>query len=262
MATAPLPLLTLTTDFGRQDFHLPRLKAELLSAQPGLQLVDISHDIPTYDIVRAAFIFNKVWAHFPVGTVHLLSVYDYYQPRGRFLATNHEGHYFIAPDNGIFSLIFGTIPEQTYVLDDYDLDTPLSTVYARAVSHLTRRKPFHEIGLPTTRYTERLAFQPVIGPTYIRGAVVFVDRFDNVTTNITRELFETVGEGRGFQLLVKRMTPLDGLSFRYHDVPEGEPLCRFNSDGYLEIAVNLGRAATLLGIHVEDMVQIEFFSVT
>lgn len=261
MATPPPQLLTLTTDFGRRDFHLPRLKAQLLSAQPELQIVDISHDIPTYDIVRAAFIFNKVWDHYPKGTIHLLSVYDYYQPRGRFLAAYHEGHYFIAPDNGIFSLIFGEVPEQTYVLDDYDKDTSLSTIYARAVSHLVRRKPFHEIGVPATRYTERLAFQPVIGPNYIRGSVVFIDRFDNVTTNITRRLFEEVGEGRGFQLLVKRMPPLDGLSFRYHDVPEGEPLCRFDSDGYLEIAVNLGRAGTLLGIQVEDMVQIEFFGV-
>ena len=259
VASANLPLLTLTTDFGRQDYYLPRLKAELLGAQPDLRFLDVSHDIPTYDIVRAAFIFDKVWRHLPKGTIHLLSVYDYYQPRGRFLAAYHEGHYFIAPDNGIFSLLFGQIPEQTYVLDDYDKDTSLSTIYARAVGHLTRRKPFHEIGLPTTRYTERLAFQPVIGPNYIRGSVVFVDRFDNVTTNITRRLFEDVGEGRGFQLLVKRMTPLDGLSFRYHDVPEGEPLCRFDSDGMLEIAVNLGRAATLLSIQVEDTVQIEFF---
>jgi len=54
------------------------------------------------------------------------------------------------------------------------------------------------------------------------------------------------------------MDPIDGLSFKYHDVPEGEPLCRFNSDGLLEVAINLGKAATLLGILMEDMVQVEF----
>ncbi len=260
VAASPAPLLTLTTDFGRDDFHLPRLKAALLTATPALRIVDISHEVPTYDIVRAAFIFTKVWSRFPPGSVHLLSVYDYYQPRGRFLACRHAGHHFIAPDNGIFSLIFGSVPEETYVLDDYDPDTPLSEIYARAVTHVARQKPFHEIGLPATRYTERLAFQPVIGPNYVRGSAVFIDRYDNVTTNISREIFEQVGQGRGFQLLVKRMAPLDGLSFRYHDVPEGEPLCRFDSDGFLEVAVNLGRAAPLLGIQVEDTVQIEFFS--
>jgi hypothetical protein len=150
------------------------------------------------------------------------------------------------------------MPTETYVLDGYTRDDSLSTIYARAVAHIARSKPFLEVGLPATRFSERLAFQPVIGPDYIRGAVVFIDRFDNVTTNITRARYEEIGKGRGFKLLIKRMAPIDGLSFRYHDVPEGEPLCRFNSDGLLEVAINLGRASSLLGIQVEDMVQVEF----
>lgn len=259
MAPAQLPVLTLTTDFGTHDFHLPRLKAHLLSAVPQLRMVDISHAIPTYDIVRAAFIFDKTWRHFPAGTIHLLSVYDYYQPHGRFLIADYAGHYFLAPDNGIFSLLFGKIPEHTLMLDGYATDDSLPKIYAAAVARLCAGEPFATIGQPTNRFTERLAFQPVIGPHYIRGSAVFVDRFENVTTNISRPLFEEVGKGRGFQLLVKRMAPLDGLSFGYHDVPEGEALCRFDSDDQLEIAVNLGKAATLLGIQVEDTVQIEFF---
>ena len=253
-----MPICTLTTDFGHDDFHLPRLKGHLLSASPGVQLVDVSHAVRPYDIVGATFIFNRVWRHFPEGTIHLLSVNDFYQPRGRFLAVRHERHYFIGPDNGLFSLVFGAMPRETFVLDGYTAQDRLSTIYARAVAHIARDKPFHEIGLPATRISERLAFQPVIGPNYIRGAVTFIDRFDNVTTNITQSLFEDVGKGRGFRLLLKRTEPIDGLSFRYHDVPEGEPLCRFNSDGLLEIAINLGRAAGLLGIQLEDSVQVEF----
>ena len=256
MPTAPL--LTLTTDFGREDFHLPRLKAHLYSAHRDLRIEDLSHEVPTYDIVRAAFLFNRVWPHYPEGTIHLISVNDYYQPRGRFLAIRHQRQYFIGPDNGVFSLVFGKLPRETYVLDGYTKDDSLSAIYAGAVAHIARQRPFLEIGLPATRFSERLAFSPVIGPDYIRGTVVFIDRFDNVTTNITRERFEEVGRGRGFQLLIKRMEPIDGLSFRYHDVPEGEPLCRFNSDGLLEVAVNLGRAATLLGVQPEDMVQVQF----
>jgi S-adenosylmethionine hydrolase len=258
VAQTPAPILTLTTDFGREDFHLPRLKAHLMAAHRDLQITDLSHEVPPYDIVRAAFIFKRVWRHYPEGTIHLISVNDYYQPRGRFLAVRFERQYFIGPDNGIFSLIFGKMPQETFVLDGYTKKDTLSMIYARAVAHIARDKPFLEIGLPATRFSERLAFQPVIGPNYIRGAVVFIDRFDNVTTNITRELFEEVGRGRGFQLLIKRMAPIDGLSFRYHDVPEGEPLCRFDGDGFLEVAINLGRASTLLGIAIEDMVQVEF----
>lgn len=258
MASSPAPLLTLTTDFGREDFHLPRLRGHLLSATPGLRITDITHGVPPYDIVRAAFIFRRSWPAYPPSTIHLISVNDYYQPRGRFLAVRHERQYFIGPDNGLFSLIFGKLPTETFVLDGYAKKDTLPEIYARAIAHIARKKPFLEIGLPATRFTERLAFQPVIGPNYIRGTVVFTDRFDNVTTNITRQLFEDVGQGRGFQLLIKRMPPIDGLSFRYHDVPEGEPLCRFDHHGYLEVAVNLGRAATLLSIQEEDMVQVAF----
>jgi S-adenosylmethionine hydrolase len=179
-------------------------------------------------------------------------------PAKGFLAIRYDRQYFIGPDNGIFSLVFGKMPTETFVLDGYTREDALSAIYARAVAHIARDKPFQEIGLPATRFSERLAFQPVIGPNYIRGAVVFIDRFDNVTTNITRDRFEEIGRGRGFNLLIKRMAPIDGLSFRYHDVPEGEPLCRFNGDGLLEVAINLGRAATLLSINVEDMVQVEF----
>lgn len=251
-------LLTLTSDFGYQDFHLGRLKGHLFSAAPNLRIVDISHDIPNYDIVTAAFIFRKAWPHFPAGTIHLLSVNDYYQPKGRFLALLHEGQYFIGPDNGIFSLVFGKMPRETYVLDRTVKAKSLAAAYAATVAHIISEKPFHEIGLPATKITERLAFHPVLGKDYIRGTISFIDKFENATTNITRELFEEVGQGRAFELLIKRNEPLDGLSFRYHDVPEGESLIRFDSDGLLELAINMGKAASLLSLEIEDTVQIEF----
>ncbi|NJO87013.1 MAG: SAM-dependent chlorinase/fluorinase, partial [Lewinella sp.] len=108
--------------------------------------------------------------------------------------------------------------------------------------------------------TVRLAFQPVVGANYLRGTVAYIDKFSNATTNITQALFERVGKGRAFVLHIKRNDPLDGLSFRYNDVPEGETLIRFDSDGLLEIAINLGQAAALLSIELEDTVQIEFKS--
>jgi hypothetical protein len=237
---------------------LPRLKGYLLSANPGLQLVDVSHDIPNYDIVEAAFIIRKVWRHFPAGTIHLLSVNDFYQPKGRLLACLVDGHFFIGPDNGIFSLVFQRKPAEVFALDRAAKAPSLSAAYADAVAHITSGKPFHEIGLPTPQITERLAFHPVIGPDYIRGSVSFIDKFDNAITNVSQQLFEQVGKGRAFELLIKRNAAIDGISFRYHDVPEGESLVKFDSDGWLEIAINLGRAATLLGIEPEDTVQIEF----
>lgn len=258
MASTLAPLITLTTDYGRQDFHLPRLKAQLHGKVRPVQLVDLTHEIPPYDIVRAAFIFKRAWETYPEGTIHLVSVNDYYQPKSRFLAILYEKQYFIGPDNGIFSLIFDRIPEETYVLDGYQSTDSLPSIYASAAAHIASGKPFYEVGLPTTKFTERLSFQPVIGADYIRGTVTYIDRYDNVTTNVTRSRFDEVGKGRPFQLLIKRMPPLEQMSEHYHDVHPGETLCRFSSDGLLEIAINTGRAASLLSIQEEDMVQVQF----
>ncbi|PHI19288.1 hypothetical protein CEQ90_13830 [Lewinellaceae bacterium SD302] len=253
-----LPVLTLTTDFGSRDFHLARLKGHLLAAVPDLTFVDVSHDIPNYDIVEAAFLFRKVWPHFPPGSIHLISVNDFYQPKGRLLACTVNGHYFIGPDNGLFSLVFDQAPAQFYAIDHQDQPSSLSKAYATAIAHISSKKTLEGLGSTTNKIAERLAFQPVIGPDYIRGSVIYIDGFSNAITNISRELFERVGQGRAFELLIKRNAAIDGLSFRYHDVPEGESLIKFDSDGLLEIAINLGKAATLLGIEVEDTVQVEF----
>ncbi|OAV42980.1 S-adenosyl-l-methionine hydroxide adenosyltransferase family protein [Lewinella sp. 4G2] len=258
MAQPNTPVITLTTDFGHEDFHLPRLKAHLITAAPSCRLVDVTHEIPPYDIVRAAFIFKRVWRQFPEGTIHLLSVNDFYKVKSRFLAILHDRHFFVGPDNGMFSLIFDETPEETYVLDGLKGITSLPAIYAKAIGHIAEEKPFYEVGLPLKKFTERLAFQPVIGPDYIRGTVSFIDRYDNVTTNITRDRFDEIGQGRPFQLLIKRMVPLVHLSEDYHDVEQGETLCRFSSDGFLEVAINSGRAASLLSIQEEDMVQVQF----
>ena len=258
MAQPSPPLLTLTTDYGRKDFHLPRMKAHLLAAVRPLQIVDLCHDIPPYNITRAAFIFKRVWRHYPEGAMHLISVNDFYAARSRFLAIRHGRQYFIGPDNGIFSLIFGKLPDETYVLDGHSQGDSLPSIYARGVGHIAGGKPFHEVGIPATKFTESLSFRPVIGADYIRGTVTFIDQYDNVTTNITQDRFEAVRQGRPFQLLIKRMQPIETLSERYHDVPQGEALCRFSSDGLLEVAINMDRAASMLSIQEEDMVQVQF----
>ena len=251
------PLVSLTSDYGWRDHHLARLKGAILRAHRKVQLVDISHDIPTYDIVRAAFIFRNAYRAFPPGTIHVLSVYDHYGPESRFLAMERNGHYFVGPDNGVFSLVFNEQPSETYAIDTSDR-LPLSERYARAVAHIARGKPLYEIGLPVTEMTRRLSLQPVIGPNYIRGSIVYIDRYDNATVNISRAVFEEVGRGRPFQLFFKRHDPIERLVEGYHQVAEGETFCRFNSEGLLEIAISLGKAARLLGLHVEDTVQIDF----
>jgi S-adenosylmethionine hydrolase len=254
------PIVTLTTDFGWRDPHLALLKGKILTHAPNARIIDISHDVTPYNMVQGAFIFRHAWRAFPVGTIHVVSVHDFPDPDSRFLVLAQDGHYFIGPDNGLFSLVFSRRPAGCFALANTDLDStfPLADLYGQAVGHLAQDFPPGGLGEAVEDWTERITFQPVTGPNHIRGTVVYIDRFDNVVLNISRELFESVGKGRPFQLFFKRHDPITELSTHFYDVPVGEALCRFNAANLLEVAINLGPAASLLGLQLEDVVQIDF----
>ena len=257
-----MPVVTLTTDFGWQDHYLPTIKGAILSKNDRLNLVDITHQVKPYDIVQAAFIFKNTWNSFPSGTIHLISVNDYAGDTG-FVAIRHEGHFFIGPDNGVFSLIFPETPKDVYRLETpSSTPFPLKEIYATAIGHIANGFPFNEIGFPAERMMQRITFQPVIAPSQIKGSVIYVDNYENVIVNITRERFEQVGRNRPFSLYFKRNDPITRLCTHYNDVAIGETLCLFNSVDYLEIAVNMGKAASLLGLSVEEGIQIDFYTNT
>jgi S-adenosyl-L-methionine hydrolase (adenosine-forming) len=255
-----MQFITITTDFGTQDFYVGALKGALLRSLPSLHLVDVSHDIPPFDIVRASFVIANVWREFPQGTIHLIGVNCVYQPDFRFVVARHEGHFFVAPDNGLLSLLFtNLVPTDLRNLPADPLQHfAVKNIFAEAVQHLTEGKPFEELGEHAAPLLERISIQPVITPTRIRGTVIHVDNFENVVVNIRREIFESAANGRPFSLFFKRNDPITQLSGNYCDVAVGEQLCLFNMAGFLEISVNMGRAATLFGLKVEDVVEVVF----
>ena len=253
-------IVTLTTDFGTQDFYVGALKGALLKRHPDLHLVDISHHIPPFDIVQGAFVVQHCWSEFPEGTIHLIGVNCVYDAGYRFVAAFRQGHYFLAPDNGLLALLFDDLtPNDLRQLPIAAQGHFLvKNTFADAVAHLVSGQPFEELGEYPAPLLQRISIQPVITPSRIRGTVVHVDNFDNVVVNIRQEVFEKVANGRSFSLFFRRNDPITRLSGNYCDVPVGETLCLFNSTGYLEIAINLGRAATLLSLKVEDVVEVVF----
>lgn len=254
-----MPIVTLTTDFGWQDYYAALLKGAILCQHEPINIVDITHDINNYDIVQAAFTFRNAWRAFPPGTIHLVSVNDFGAGEASFIAIHYRDHYFIGPDNGLFSLVFEEPPAEVVRLPYFEESAfPLKEVYARPIGELARGKKLTEIGQPLKDYVQRLTFQPVTGHSYIRGAVIHLDKYDNAILNIHRTLFEKVGDGRDFELYFKRHDPITKLIRHYHEATVGEIICRFNSANLLEIAVNKGRAGELLGLHVEDAVQVDF----
>lgn len=255
-----MQLVTLTTDFGTQDFYAGALKGALLSRSPEVRLVDISHDVKPFDIVQGAFVLQNVWREFPAGTIHLIAVNCVYDEGYRFVAARREEHFFLAPDNGLLTLLFQNIaPADLRNLPaDPAEHFAVKNIFASAVAHLAAGKSFDDLGEFAAPLLERISIQPVITPGRIRGTVIHVDNFENVVVNIHREVFEKAQNGRDFSLFFKRNDPITKLSGNYCDVAPGEQLCLFNSAGLLEIAVNMGKAATLLGLKVEDVVEVVF----
>lgn len=251
--------VTLTTDFGGKGYYVGALKGAILKDNPDVPLVDISHQVKPYDIVQGAFILKNAYHHFPKGTLHVISIDNLSMPLS-VIAFSHNGHYFIGPDNGVFSLIFDTLPDNIFrVPMQKGNPFPLNAAVSEAIAHITSGKPMVEIGLPAVGVEQRITLQPVISTSQIRGSVIYIDHYDNVIVNVEKELFMKVRDRRRFKLFFKRHDPIIQLSQNYHDVSVGETLCLFNDAGYLTIAINMGKAASLLGLKMDDMIQIDFF---
>lgn len=259
-----MAIITLTTDLGYKDFYQAALKGSILNTLPNVNIVDITHEIEAFNISKAAFLLKNSFYYFPKGTVHLIGIDTVYSASNKYLAVKYRDHYFVGSDNGIFSLIFEEIPQEVVeisILQDLKfLHFPLADIFVKAACHLAAGGKLIDIGIPTFEIEQRMNFHPVLEKNQIKGCVIFIDSFENVVTNVTKDLFTKVQNGRNFTLFFRRNETINQLSWHYDEVPEGEKLCLFGISDHLEIAINKGKASGLLGLKTNDMIRIEFHS--
>lgn len=257
-----MAIITLTTDLGSKDFYQAALKGSILSILPTANIVDITHEIPSFNISYAAFVLKNAYPYFPKNSVHLIGIDSVFNENTKYIAVSYQNHYFVGADNGIFSLLFDEKPEQAVELNIMQdlkyLHFPLVDIFVKAAVHLAKGGKLDEIGLPTTEIEEKMLLSPVIERDTIRGSVIYIDTFSNVITNITKDLFTKIQRKRDFTLYFKKSETITQLSWHYNEVPEGEKLCLFGISNHLEIAINKGKASGLLGLHLGDIVRVEF----
>lgn len=257
-----MAIITLTTDLGSKDFYQAALKGSILSILPSANIVDITHEVPSFNISYAAFVLKNAYPYFPKGTVHLIGIDSVFSERTKYIALKYNDHYFVGADNGIFSLLFDGIPEELVELNIMQdlkyLHFPLVDIFVKAAIHLAKGGKLKDIGIPSESIEERMLLNPVIEMDIIRGSVIYIDTFSNIITNITKDLFTKIQRNRDFTLYFKKSETLTQLSWHYNEVPEGEKLCLFGISNHLEIAINKGKASGLLGLHLGDIVRIEF----
>ncbi|MFI5134617.1 MAG: S-adenosyl-l-methionine hydroxide adenosyltransferase family protein [Chitinophagales bacterium] len=260
---SPMQIITLTTDLGTRDHYVGSVKGALLSAIPDALIIDISHDIEPFNILHAAFVLKNCYADFPKGTIHIIGVNSFHDSETGILVVKHEGYFFIGPDNGLFGLMWEEkMPAEIFKLklneEEMKSTLPLHDAYVRTTKEISARGNPSAIAEKINGFRVRVMAKPVISDQFLRGSIIYFDRFGNAVVNIQRNEFESLLNGKRFTIIFKRYSDIESISENYSAVEESEKLCFFNSSGYLELAINKGNAKQLLNLAQGDVVQIEF----
>lgn len=255
-----MAIVTLLTDSGETDHYVAAIKAKIISINPGIRIEDISHKIGQADIAHAAFVLRSVFRDFPKGTVHLVGVDSTGNKGDSFIALQLEDHFFVGCDNGLFGLISEKSHQQLVELNSINtIDTtfPERDIFAPAAVKLASGVSITSLGKPMPSFKKMIDRQVKATKKQITGSVIRVDGAGNLITNIPKDVFELLSNGKAYTI------QFGGEKFRrimvhYHQADQGECFIVFNSLGLLEIGIYKGNASELLGLAYDSMVNISF----
>jgi S-adenosyl-L-methionine hydrolase (adenosine-forming) len=256
-----MPLITLISDWLKQDHYLATVKAAILANSEQVSLVDISHQVSSFNLSQAAFILRNCWKHFPPNTVHLVCVNTESAQNTGVLAFTIGKQFFITADNGIAGILFDEEPELVIRIDKWKTINSFTVldVFVPSACHLVNGGKLKDLGTPLKSWNKLKAIVPVVDESVVTGGVVYIDSYKNAITNITRELFDSIGKGRAFEIFVQsNHYKITQISKTYLETGSGELLALFNSSGLLEIAICNGNASDLLNLDTHSIVRLKF----
>lgn len=263
-AFTPNGIVTLLTDFGDSDGYAGSIKGVILSQCPGLQILDISHNIPPFNILSAAYILDTYCRDYPAGAVHLAVVDPGVGSKRRAVAVHYGEHFFIAPDNGVLSMAVGQgglyraweIHTVRPPRDQVSATFHGRDIFAPAAAHIACGGSPDDLGPEAGSIFVLDESVPTVSPRRISGQVIHVDRFGNLITNIRGILIKDRHPGT---LLVKVGNyTVVGMSRTYADRESGELVVYTGSSGLVEIAIVQGNAASSVKTPVGRNVEIVF----
>ena len=263
MTGAP-PIITLTTDFGMQDPYVAAMKGAILTINPAVRLVDLSHAIRPQDIDQAVFVLGATWPYFPPGAIHVAVVDPAVGSPRRALALRTGTSIFVGPDNGVLSAALsddvraaaGDSPESVRLTagcraialtNERYVRSPVSStfhgrdIFGPAAAYLSLGVALEELGEPVEQIIALPPFRARLQPDgSLRGRVLHVDTFGNLITDVRVEDLPS----RNAVVEVAGRT-IEGVSATY--APQADLRAVAGSSGYLELAAPGGSAAAVLG---------------
>jgi len=260
------PVITLLTDFGLADHYTGAMKGIILGICPDAQLVDISHEIAPYAITEAAFTLAQAWACFPRGTVHLVVVDPGVGSARRPILVESAGHRFVAPDNGVLTMLYDAPHEVREITASRFFRQPVSRtfhgrdIFAPIAAHVANGlavsgRTAGEFGNRIEDYV-RLGFaKPArTGPKTWAGTILKIDRFGNLITNLDSETWQRLA-AEPFEMKVGTCL-VSRLASNYAEMQPGDPFVIGGSAGFLEVSLNRGSAARTTGARSGDAVEL------
>jgi S-adenosylmethionine hydrolase len=251
------PIITLTTDFGLNDHFVGTLKGVILEIVPEASIVDISHSVQPFDVLDGALTIAQAYSYFPAGTVHMVVVDPGVGSARRPIIASSEKHHFVAPDNGVLSLVYSReerMNVQNITSDHYFLSPISKTFHARDIfapvsAYLAKGVDSGKFGEPITDFVRFNAPKPkTVAPNQMRGVILKVDRFGNLVTNFTAQdvpaLFQEAPPA--FKITIGK-SDITEMKSAYADGTPKQIFAIVGSMGYLEIAANRASALQLIG---------------
>jgi S-adenosylmethionine hydrolase len=258
----------LTTDYGASDHFTAVMKGVILSINPEVNIVDITHSVLAHDILDGAMAIGQAFRYFPPKTVHVVVVDPGVGTERRPLLVAGDQHYFVGPDNGVLSSIY----EQSEslhvwnVISEHYFRQPVSKtfhgrdIFAPVAAWLTKSWQTSSFGEPITDFVRFAIPKAKVNGNQVQGAVLRVDHFGNLITNVTVEdVPDLLAAGGNVKINVGN-GQVSKVVRTFAEGAAGEVVGLIGSSGYLEISVNKGNASRTLGVGRGAEVTVELAS--
>ncbi len=248
------PVITLTTDFGTSDHLVGSMKGVILSINGAARIVDINHNVSPFDLLDGALSIACAYRYFPPRTIHVVVVDPGVGTERRPLLVSGEKQYFIAPDNGVLSMIFEReachvrhITAEHYFLNPLNPTFHGRDLFAPTAAWLSKNWQTEAFGEEITDYVRFALPKPKVNGKTVKGVVLRVDAFGNLMTNLTADDVSPSAIESGSIHLAVNSKEIRKLLRTFALGTPGEPIAVFGSSGFVEIAVNRGHASRTLG---------------
>jgi len=261
------PIITLTTDFGSNDHLVGAMKGVILKINPDAQIIDISHKVIPYDILDGALTIGQAYRYFPLKTVHIVVVDPGVGTQRRPLLVGGDQHYFVAPDNGVLSMVYEReerITVRQVNAEHYFLNPISNTfhgrdIFAPVAAWMTKNGQSSSFGDVITDFVRFSLPKPKTVDGVVKGVVLKVDNFGNAVTNLAAgDVPQLLAANAKFTITVGGK-PVSRFVEAYSQGDPGETFALIGSSGFLEISMNRASAAKSLGVQrgAEVTVQME-----